>query len=94
MERVEAGMFARSRAGHDKGRLYLIWKTQGESVWLIDGDKRPLAKPKKKNLRHIQIIHRIPKCRDLERISDDAVKRAVRQYEKNLIKVEERDVKS
>ena len=59
MERTEAGMFARSKAGHDKGRLYLIEKTEGEYVYLVDGARRTLAKPKKKKQKHIQVICRI-----------------------------------
>lgn len=85
MERIETGMFARSKAGHDKGSLYLVWKTEGEYVYLIDGDRRPLAKPKKKKCRHIQIIHQILKDWNPEIISDDDVKRAVRQYEKESV---------
>jgi len=48
MEEMKAGMFAISKAGHDKGSLYLIKETEGEYVYLIDGAGRPLAKPKKK----------------------------------------------
>ena len=47
MERVEIGMFARSKAGHDKGKLYIILRTEGEYVYLTDGKLRPMANPKK-----------------------------------------------
>lgn len=80
MERIEAGMFARSLAGHDKDKLYLIYQTEGEYVWLTDGRLRPLAKPKKKKCRHIQMIHRMPENWNPEKISDDDVRRAIRQY--------------
>ena len=48
MERVEIGMFARSKAGHDKGKLYIILRTEGEYVYLTDGRLRPMSNPKKK----------------------------------------------
>lgn len=55
---IEEGMFARSLAGHDKDRLYIIIRRDAEYVWLVDGITRTTEKPKKKKLRHIQIVHR------------------------------------
>ena len=80
MERTEGGMFARSKAGHDKGRLYLIEKTEGEYVYLVDGARRTLAKPKKKKQKHIQVICRIWENWEPETVNDDDIKRAIRQY--------------
>ena len=48
MERVETGMFARSKAGHDKGKLYIILRTESEYVYLTDGRLRPMSNPKKR----------------------------------------------
>jgi len=84
MERIEAGMLAVSKAGHDKGSLYLVVKAEGEFVYLCDGRLRPLAKPKKKRCRHIQIIHRMQQSWNPEQIRDDDIKRAVRQYKQSL----------
>ena len=97
MENIVQGMMARSKAGRDKGSLYLILKAEGEYVYLIDGNRRPLAKPKKKKYRHIQIIKQVPEEWNPDRLSDDNVKRMLKEYEKksanlNLIKVEEKDV--
>lgn len=50
------GMFAFSLAGHDKGKLYFIWKEEEEYVYLTDGDIRPVEYPKKKRKKHIQIV--------------------------------------
>ena len=80
MERTEAGMFARSKAGHDKGCLYLIGKTEGEYVYLVDGTGKTLAKPKKKNRKHIQVICRVWEDWKPETVNDDDIKRAIRQY--------------
>ena len=52
------GMFAFSRAGHDKGRLYFVISEEDEYVYLVDGDLRPVEKPKKKRKKHIQPIKR------------------------------------
>jgi len=49
------GMFARSLAGHDKGKLYLINEIDNEYVYLVDGKIRTIENPKKKKKKHIQI---------------------------------------
>ena len=82
MEGLKQGMFARSKAGHDKDKLYIILKTEGEYVYLTDGNLRPLSKPKRKNQKHIQPICRIPEGWDPDKIKDDDVKRAIRLQEK------------
>ncbi len=60
MVKIERGMLAKSLSGHDRNRLYIIIRAEEEYVWLVDGSLRTLDKPKKKNIRHIQVIHRIP----------------------------------
>ena len=89
MERAEIGMFARSKAGHDKGKLYIILRTESEYVYLTDGKLRPMANPKKKKIKHIQPMYRTPEGRDLTKITDVDVKRAIVLHEK-----EEEHVKS
>ena len=51
------GKLALSKAGHDKDKLYLIVNEEQDTVYLADGRKRGLLKPKKKNRRHIQVIY-------------------------------------
>ena len=48
------GRLAFSKAGHDKGKLYLIVREEGERVWLADGRTRGVLAPKEKNRKHIQ----------------------------------------
>lgn len=50
------GMFAISRAGHDKDTLYIIVDETSEYVYVVDGKYKTLDNPKKKNKKHIQII--------------------------------------
>ena len=42
------GMLARSAAGHDKGKIYVIIAADSAYVYLVDGKSRTLEKPKKK----------------------------------------------
>ena len=41
-----------SRAGHDKGKAFIVLKTDGERLWLVDGKARKLNSPKMKSLKH------------------------------------------
>ena len=56
MEQFETGMMARSKSGHDAGKVYVITKVEEAYVYLVDGKIRTLDKPKKKKKKHVQII--------------------------------------
>ena len=56
MERFEVGMLAKSKAGHDKGHVYVIMKEENAYVYLVDGCLKTLEHPKKKKKKHVQII--------------------------------------
>ena len=43
------GMFARSKAGHDKTEVYIIVAEDEDYVYLCDGRQRKIDHPKKKN---------------------------------------------
>ncbi len=40
--------------GHDKGRIYVVVKVEGEFAYLCDGDYRTFDNPKKKRVKHIK----------------------------------------
>lgn len=54
MKELTAGMFARSLAGHDKGKLYIVTAADGEFVYLADGRLRLTTNPKRKKRKHVQ----------------------------------------
>ena len=81
MESIVPGMFARAKAGHDKGSLYLIVKTEPEYVYLADGRRRPLSKPKKKKWKHIQIIKKIRMEKPQDGYRDLEIKRTIKKYQ-------------
>ena len=76
---VETGMLAKSKAGHDKGHLYVIYDVDETYVYLVDGEIRTINKPKKKKRKHVQII-----CvkHETEGIDDVAVKRILKLFDK------------
>ena len=56
------GVVCTSRAGHDKGRAFvMVGVCDDNHVLLSDGETRPLARPKKKKLMHLHIE---PHCAD------------------------------
>lgn len=81
MGNIEKGMLARSKAGHDKGQLYLITDIDPVYVYLADGKTRRLSKPKKKKQKHIRLIR---KQYDTEGLDDAAVKRIIKEYDKGM----------
>lgn len=64
----EVGYFAFSKAGHDKGRLYVIVGQEQDRVYLCDGRLKPLASPKVKKRRHIQLMAKTVEEDVLERL--------------------------
>jgi hypothetical protein len=75
--------FAKSLHGHDKNQIYLVIERDEKYVYLVNGITKPLAKPKKKNGRHVQIIRDLPD--DVKEtlcgaLTDLTIKRAIKLY--------------
>ena len=73
----EIGMLAQSKAGHDAGTIYVIIRLNGEYVYLADGRLRTLDKLKRKNKKHVQVIHR--QC-NIQDITDTQIKKVIKDY--------------
>lgn len=68
MEDLRPGQLVRSRAGRDKGKHYLVVKViSPREVLLSDGRSRPLSRPKKKNVAHLQRYSRRAEIDELVR---------------------------
>ena len=52
------GCLCYSLAGHDKGSFYVIISNDHDIVFLADGVNKTVDNPKKKKLKHIQIINK------------------------------------
>ncbi len=78
MERFKAGMLARSKAGHDMGKVYVIIEVDDTYVYLADGSIRTLKNLKKKKKKHVQVI-----CRehDIAGADDIAIRKIVKMEE-------------
>ena len=78
MERFKAGMLARSKAGHDIGKVYVIIEVDDTYVYLADGSIRTLKNLKKKKKKHVQVL-----CReyDIAGADDIAIRKIVKMEE-------------
>lgn len=56
------GQLVRSTAGRDNGFYYLIIDLIGDRfIHVVDGEKHPIAKPKKKNVKHVKVTMMVAK---------------------------------
>ncbi|MEW6662793.1 MAG: RNA-binding protein [Bacillota bacterium] len=54
---IQPGQLVCSKSGRDKDRCYLVLKVIDQYfVHLVDGDVRKLDRPKRKNIKHLQVL--------------------------------------
>ncbi len=90
------GMFAISKAGHDKGQMYVIVREEGEFAYLADGKARTADNPKKKKKKHLQLVktdldeNLLEKIRNQNIIYNEEIKYAIKvRMEKGYQKQED-----
>lgn len=81
------GYLAYSLLGHDKGKVYLIVQEDKDFVYLVDGDVRTTAQPKKKNKKHIQVIKKTGRRTDVSSVTNEEIKYQIKQYCKDIQEV-------
>ncbi len=83
MEKSVEGLFAISKCGHDKGKLYVIVRQDERYVYVADGVLKLLESPKRKNRKHIQIINKKAvnlEMPEVQGLSNENIKRAIKLY--------------
>lgn len=91
--KTQFGSFVISTAGHDKGRIFVILRTDSEYVYLMNGIDRTFEKPKKKNKKHIDIIsyedeYLKVRQKDNKPIRNEDIKRAIKILMQSGVKPE------
>lgn len=81
MERGTAGMLAASKAGRDRGSLYVIIEEEAEYVYLADGRSRTVDRPKRKNRKHIQIIKKLQIEKPQDGYKDQEIRTIIKKYQ-------------
>ncbi|HIS46712.1 MAG TPA: RNA-binding protein [Candidatus Scybalocola faecigallinarum] len=78
------GQLVRSKAGHDKGKVFVVVGVGEKWLCLADGQVRFSEKPKKKNVRHVQTINvfaaDLAACTSSESLTDPMIKKAIKTY--------------
>lgn len=89
MEKSYVGSIVRSTAGRDAKRIFVILALEDDSgaeggyVWLADGKLRRIEKPKRKKLRHLQLLCRADAVLAELIAGDSLTNRALHAYLQN-----------
>jgi ribosomal protein L14E/L6E/L27E len=91
---LKIGQIVKSKAGRDKGRIFLICEVVDEQFVLVcDGDLRKLNNPKKKKVKHLMIYKTVltefaEKLQRNENLNDAYVKKLLEPYASKEMEVE------
>ena len=78
-------MLAKSKAGHDIKKVYVVVREEDEYLYLANGTTKLLSNPKKKKKIHLQLIKNIPsevldEIKDVSALDDVKIKRILKSY--------------
>ena len=82
---LKTGMLVESRAGHDKGELYIVTDMDNEFVYVCDGKIRTVDRPKKKKEKHVAKKSGVPeiiaeKLIDRKPVTNEDIKRVIKLW--------------
>ena len=72
---IEPFNVVKSIVGHDEGEFYVVLMVEGKFAYLVNGKNKPLASPKKKNIKHVEkvvtknsyiVLQKLTECVKLE----------------------------
>lgn len=74
----------KSLSGRDAGRLFVVVNESPEYVYLADGRLRRVERPKKKKLKHVQLMYReqtraAVKLKNGEKVSNSEIRRMLQE---------------
>lgn len=85
---LEPGQIVISTAGHDRGKFYIVIRTEADGAWLADGRIRTLDRPKFKKRKHIQktltVFHGLPDADGGMALTDASIFKAIKAYASKL----------
>lgn len=80
-DNITAGSLVIARAGRDKGSVFVAAELRQGVVFIADGKRRKLEKPKRKNIKHISPVGDTLIC--LDNMTDKRLRRLLSQYRPN-----------
>ena len=91
---LKIGQIVKSKAGRDKGRIFLICRVVDEEFVLVcDGSLRKLNNPKKKKVKHLMIYKTVltefaEKLQENQNLNDAYVRKLLEPYASKEMEVE------
>lgn len=85
----QIGQVVYSKGGHDKGDVQMIVAVEGDYLFLADGRRRKLEKPKRKKKMHVQPTFYVEKevaakLQEGEYLLDADIKKALKKYQNEV----------
>lgn len=83
---MQLGQVVRSKAGRDKGRVFVVvGRVDEQHVLIADGDLRKIEKPKKKKYKHLQRYNEVlnevrEKLKRGESLTNEEIRRLLEPY--------------
>jgi len=82
MNEFTTGGYVLAKSGHDKGKYYVIFHTDNEYVYLVDGRIRTMDRPKRKKRMHVIMLAQIDQTLadkvNNKSIKNEEIKRAIK----------------
>jgi len=75
---IKKGTIVRSIAGHDNGDFQLILDFDEQYATVCDGKHRPLEKPKRKKLKHLNITNKTVDLAELQ--TNKSIRKILRPF--------------
>lgn len=75
---IRRGSYVISLKGHDTGRIYLVTEVNGADAYVSDGREHKIARPKRKNIKHIFPILE-EHTENLEVMTDGVLRKLLRE---------------
>ncbi len=79
---MQRGAVVKSSAGRDKGKLLAVMQSENGSVLVCDGKERPIDRPKRKNIRHVECMN--VSLTEADLTSNRSLRKALRQTDAEL----------
>ena len=82
---ITEGLVVKSKAGRDKGDLFIVIRTEGEFLYIANGNLRKVDRPKKKKLKHLEVTDFVSefvknRLETLGKVTNQELRNALAEY--------------
>ena len=82
---ITEGLVVKSKAGRDKGDLFIVIRTEGEFLYIANGNLRKVDRPKKKKLKHLEVTDYVSefvknRIETLGKVTNQELRNALAEY--------------